>query len=41
MLSIGIVGYYISKIYNEIQGRPRYIVAQSLNDEMKERQMME
>lgn len=38
MLSIGIVGYYISKIYNEIQARPRYIVAQSLNDEVKEEQ---
>lgn len=26
MLSLGIIGYYISKIYEEIQGRPKYIV---------------
>ncbi|HJC31330.1 MAG TPA: glycosyltransferase family 2 protein [Candidatus Anaerobutyricum faecale] len=26
MLSLGIIGYYISKIYDEIQGRPKYIV---------------
>lgn len=31
MISLGIIGYYISKIYNEIKGRPRYIVAESLN----------
>ncbi len=27
MLSLGIIGYYISKIYEEIQGRPRYIIS--------------
>lgn len=26
MISLGIIGYYISKIYYEIKGRPRYIV---------------
>lgn len=26
MMSLGIIGYYISKIYEEIQGRPKYIV---------------
>ena len=26
MLSLGIIGYYISKIYDEIKGRPKYIV---------------
>lgn len=31
MISMGIIGYYISKIYNEIKGRPRYIVSRSLN----------
>lgn len=31
MISLGIIGYYISKIYNEIKGRPRYIVTESLN----------
>jgi dolichol-phosphate mannosyltransferase len=28
MLGLGIIGYYISKIYEEIKFRPRYIVAQ-------------
>lgn len=28
MISLGVIGYYISKIYDEIKGRPRYIVAQ-------------
>lgn len=28
MLSLGIIGYYISKIYEEIKDRPRYIVAE-------------
>lgn len=27
MISLGVIGYYISKIYDEIKGRPRYIVA--------------
>lgn len=26
MLAIGIIGYYIAKIYDEVKGRPRYIV---------------
>lgn len=28
MISLGIIGYYIAKIYEEIKGRPRYIVAE-------------
>lgn len=27
MLALGIIGYYLSKIYEEIKGRPRYIVS--------------
>ena len=27
MISIGIIGHYISKIYNEIKARPRYIIS--------------
>ena len=27
MISLGIIGYYIARIYEEIKGRPRYIVA--------------
>ena len=26
MVSLGIIGYYLSRIYDEIKGRPRYIV---------------
>ena len=26
MLSLGIIGYYIARIYDEIKGRPRYII---------------
>nr|WP_207753645.1 glycosyltransferase family 2 protein [Clostridium paridis] len=27
MLSLGVIGIYISKIYDEVKGRPRYIIA--------------
>lgn len=27
MISLGIIGHYISKIYDEIKGRPRYIIS--------------
>ncbi len=27
MISIGIIGYYIARIYEEVKGRPRYIVS--------------
>lgn len=27
MISLGIIGYYIAKIYEEIKGRPRYIIS--------------
>ena len=27
MISLGIIGFYLAKIYDEIKGRPRYIVA--------------
>lgn len=26
MMSLGIIGYYIAKIYDEVKGRPRYII---------------
>ena len=29
MISIGIIAYYIGKMYEEVKGRPRYIVAES------------
>lgn len=31
MLSLGIVGYYIAKIYEETKNRPRYIVSENKN----------
>ena len=33
MLSLGIIGFYISKIYEEIKGRPRYIISQTVGRE--------
>lgn len=29
MISLGIIGYYIARIYEEIKGRPRYIIAET------------
>ena len=30
MLSLGIIGYYIAKIYQEVQGRPRYLISKTI-----------
>jgi dolichol-phosphate mannosyltransferase len=27
MVSLGIIGYYIARIYEEVKGRPRYVVS--------------
>ena len=27
MISLGIIGYYVARIYEEIKGRPRYIIS--------------
>lgn len=35
MLSLGIVGEYIGKIYNEVKQRPRYIISRNLLEENK------
>ena len=35
MLSLGIVGEYIGKIYNEVKQRPRYIISRNLLEEKK------
>lgn len=32
MISLGIIGYYIAKIYEEIKDRPRYIIADTCGD---------
>ncbi len=33
MFSLGIIGEYIGKIYNETKARPRYIISRNLNEE--------
>ncbi|MGI1659693.1 MAG: glycosyltransferase family 2 protein [Desulfitobacterium sp.] len=35
MISLGIIGIYISKIYDEVKGRPRYIVTEQRKSEVK------
>lgn len=37
MISLGIIGYYIAKIYEEIKGRPRYIIADTCGDKAYEK----
>ena len=36
MISLGIVGEYVGKIYLETKDRPRFIVEQFLNEEKNE-----
>lgn len=33
MFSLGIIGYYISKIYEEVKNRPRYIISEKISKE--------
>ena len=35
MISLGIIGYYLGNIYEEIKDRPRYIVADTCGDREK------
>lgn len=35
MISIGIIGEYIGKIYNETKARPRFIISENLNETKK------
>lgn len=37
MISIGIIGYYISKIYEEVKNRPKYIVSETCGDKNAEK----
>lgn len=30
MISLGIIGYYISKIYEEVKGRPKYLISRKI-----------
>ncbi len=34
MLSLGIIGHYIARIYEEVKGRPRYIISKVTNNVM-------
>jgi len=31
MISLGIIGEYLARIYEEVKGRPRYIIAESID----------
>ncbi len=33
MMALGIIGYYIARIYEEVKGRPRYIISKKTDDE--------
>ncbi len=35
MISLGIIGYYIARIYEEIKGRPKYIISSTIKSEKK------
>ena len=35
MISLGIIGYYVGNIYEEIQDRPRYIIAENCGEDEK------
>lgn len=35
MLSLGVIGYYISKIYEEVKKRPRYIISKIIRGEQE------
>ena len=35
MISLGIIGYYIARIYEELKGRPRYIISRTCGREDK------
>lgn len=35
MISLGIIGYYIARIYDEIKGRPRYIISEQRGGKTK------
>ena len=33
MVSLGIMGHYLARIYEEVKGRPRYIVSKTTDEE--------
>ena len=37
MISLGIIGYYIAKIYEEVKGRPRYLISKKIGGTHQEK----
>ena len=37
MISLGIIGYYIAKIYEEVKGRPRYLISKKIGGAYQEK----
>ena len=37
MISLGIIGYYIARIYEEIKGRPKYIISSTVKSKTEKR----
>ena len=35
MFSLGVIGYYIARIYDEVKFRPRYIVSETTDDKTR------
>ena len=38
MFSLGIIGFYLSKIYEEIKNRPRYIISEIVKKDNNEKE---
>ncbi|MDO4343738.1 MAG: glycosyltransferase family 2 protein [Eubacteriales bacterium] len=38
MISLGIIGYYISKIYEEVKGRPRYLISRKIESRIEKQE---
>ncbi len=39
MMSLGIIGYYIARIYEEVKRRPRYIVSRIIHGDIQNEKM--
>ncbi len=41
MISLGIIGYYIAKIYEEVKARPRYLISKKIESRIRDAAMEE